>query len=61
MMTESPPDTLEDVSQPPTTSDPQVVIDVMLAEVEIIRAQLGLGPATVPEQPMLRDLSPFGR
>jgi hypothetical protein len=41
--------------------DPEMMVKVMLAEVEIIRAQAGLGPTIAVTQPMLRDLSPFGR
>jgi hypothetical protein len=55
------PDTFGHVPEPPAAPSPQVVIDLMLAEMEIMRAQLGLGPALALEQPMLRDISPFGR
>lgn len=53
-------DTVTDHAQHPVP-DPQVAVDLMLAEVEVMRAQLGLAALASPEPPELRDLSPFGR
>lgn len=62
-MTMKPVDTVESMQASRVLSqpDPQVAVELMLAEAEITRAQMGLGPACPPQQPMLRDLSPFGR
>jgi hypothetical protein len=61
MTTESPPTKPADATAPFGTPDPKVTVDLMLTQVALTRAQLGLGPATVQQRPTLRDVSPFGR
>jgi hypothetical protein len=60
MATTTPPNTQQSDSSPPPQVDPKLAVQITLAEVEIIRAQLGITDAP-PAQPVLRDVSPFGR
>ena len=41
--------------------DPEVEIHAMWADIELLRAEVGLAPATLQQASILRDLSPFGR